>query len=83
MKLHNFGAAVMAMAVGIVSAAMSAPSAQNYTPGQTGLLGKRFKHHRGKGKNNRRGTGVQAKPRQRPNMNHVSRRVKRKHRRAA
>lgn len=31
----------------------------------------------------RRGKGKQARPRKRPNMRHVSRRVRRKHRRAA
>ncbi len=37
---------------------------------------------RGKGRRNRRGNGVQAKPRKRPNMKTVSKRVRRKHRRA-
>lgn len=37
---------------------------------------------RGKGQNTRRGKGKQAKPKRRPNMRLVSKRVRRKHRRA-
>lgn len=38
---------------------------------------------RGKGKGAKRGKGLQAKAAKRPNMRHVSKRVRRKHRRAA
>jgi hypothetical protein len=41
------------------------------------------RERRGKGKNNRRGKGLQAKPRKRRNMVTVSKRVRLKHRRAA
>jgi hypothetical protein len=37
----------------------------------------------GKGRNNRRGKGIQAKPKKRPNRLTISKRVRRKHRRAA
>lgn len=37
---------------------------------------------RGKGQGNRRGKGIRSKHRSRPNMNHISKRVRRKHRRA-
>lgn len=47
-------------------------------------LGARYvRQRRGKGHNNRRGKGEQSKPAKRSNRLHVSKRVRRKHRRAA
>jgi hypothetical protein len=41
------------------------------------------RHRRGKGQDNRRGKGLKAKPKKRPNRLTISKRVRRKHRRAA
>jgi hypothetical protein len=42
----------------------------------------RSKPRRGKGQNNRRGNGLCAKPKKRPNRLTISKRVRRKHRRS-
>jgi hypothetical protein len=82
--LGNFGAAVMAMAVGMASVAFSGgangAAGGSLTPG--GLVAKP-QRHRGKGLNQRKGKGAVNRPKRRPNMKHVSKRVRRKHRRGA
>jgi hypothetical protein len=48
-----------------------------------GLKQRPRKQRRGKGQNNRRGKGLTAKAKKRPNRLTISKRVRRKHRRAA
>lgn len=45
--------------------------------------GSGYRYRRGKGLNNRRGKGKRNPPRSRSNRMHISKRVRRKHRRAA
>lgn len=73
---------------GIAFMAMSAAGLVAPAPAEEAMHGhggynpaRRLK--RGKGKDNRRGTGVQAKPAKKTNMVRMSKRVRRKHRRAA
>lgn len=42
-----------------------------------------YRQRKGKGQNNRRGKGKASPPKSRPNRLHMSKRVRRKHRRAA
>jgi hypothetical protein len=83
----RFGFSIGAM-LGAVSAAavgLSAPLQQ--ASRELDRLGESMRPlarpHRGKGKNNRRGRGKVTKPRKRPNRLVISKRVRRRHRRAA
>jgi hypothetical protein len=73
--LYGMGIAMLALAATGVAAA---PPIGDY-----GLdLDTLPRRKRGKGQNNRRGKGKRSPPKSRPNMNHISKRVRRKHRRA-
>lgn len=80
MKFRNLpmmmlGAAAVAIA--------HAPAASMEAPPIGGELGLRPRRSRkGKGHNNKRGTGARSKPRKRPNRLIIGKRLRRKHRRA-
>lgn len=78
MRFFNFGAAIAAMAIGLVTAGVEAPHADDF-----GNLVPLRNRHKGKGQANRRGKGRRSKPRAKPNRLTISKRVRRKHRRAA
>lgn len=80
MRRFNIGSAMFALAAAAVISGVAAPHAGMAGAVDTATLGGR---HKGKGRNNRRGKGAQAKQRKRPNMQHVAKRVRRKHRRQA
>jgi hypothetical protein len=76
-------ASMMAMASAVTHAAFGAQAGDRAEGGSpAGVVPLRQKH-RGKGMNSRRGKGATNPPKKHPNMNHVSKRTKRKHRRAA
>jgi hypothetical protein len=69
---------LLAIAAGLATAPMAMHDA-NALPESGGFLRER----RGKGRNNKRGKGLQARPRKHSNRVTISKRVRRKHRRAA
>jgi hypothetical protein len=70
-----------AMLGALLSMASSGAISQSNQRTLDGMVAQLPAHH--KASTPPRGKGVQAKPRKRPNMNHISRRTRRKHRRAA
>ena len=71
--------------LGAATAAMAAVAPPSTSQSAMSLLDGRFMPNRpnGKGRVNRRGKGLQAKPKKRSNRLHMGRRVRRKHRKAA
>lgn len=78
MRLSAMIGALAAASLGMVG--MAAASAAREADGRDVMAGLEPLH--GDPENFRRGKGKQAKPRKRPNMRHVSKRVRRKHRRS-
>jgi hypothetical protein len=72
----------LAMAAAIIGAAAASPNIINAPDSAFPALQPVRRTSRGKGQNNRRGKGFQDRPKRRPNMLRVSKRIRRKHRRA-
>jgi hypothetical protein len=77
MRINFFALAALS-----ASAALTAPISVVGAVG-SGLFVPEERQRRGKGQNNRRGKGARSQPKAKPNRLHVSKRVRRKHRRAA
>lgn len=76
----------LSLGIALAAMAFAAPAGAPVETGgfdPLGLRPARGKDRRGKGQNNRRGKGLRAKPKKRPNRLTISKRVRRKHRRAA
>jgi hypothetical protein len=79
--MKSFPGLMLAAAMLSFGAGAAVPPIGDYGDG-LGLTPSR-KQRRGKGQNNRRGKGLRSKPKIRPNRLTISKRVRRKHRRAA
>lgn len=77
---HHIGIALLGVAQAALASAMPSTSRSVMSLPDERLAPNRPK---GKGRANRRGKGMQAKPKKRSNRLHMGRRVRRKHRKAA
>jgi hypothetical protein len=79
MKFRNIPMAL----IGVAAAAMMVPAMAAPEPPPVGGDNVYRSSRKGKGRNNGRGKGLRAKPKKHPNLLTVSKRVRRKHRRAS
>lgn len=70
-------------AIALAAASIGISNVQSVAPGRSAAEVLPGTQRRGKGQNNRRGKGLKSKAKKRPNRLTISKRVRRKHRRAA